>query len=239
LRYAEPFFIGFGASLKLELQQYKTIVFDSDGVVLNSNQTKIDAYFETAKKLGGSDEQAQALVDYHIALGGISRYVKFEYYLKEVLHQAATEAAIQQYLDVFGNILDTTMMTCEVAPSLLALKQATPEATWILLSGGDQIELRTIFKRRKLDGLFNGGIFGSPDDKDKVLAREKANGNLQFPALFLGDSRYDHQAATRAGLDFIFLSAWTDVPNWQVYCAENKVSVLSNISQLLTQSSLK
>jgi phosphoglycolate phosphatase-like HAD superfamily hydrolase len=49
----------------------------------------------------------------------------------------------------------------------------------------------------------------------------------------VGDSRYDHQAATRAGLDFIFLSAWTDVPNWQTYCAENKVSVLNNISQLL------
>jgi phosphoglycolate phosphatase-like HAD superfamily hydrolase len=225
--------------LKLDVQQYKTIVFDCDGVVLNSNQTKIDAYFETAKKLGGSDEQAQVLVDYHIALGGISRYVKFKYYLKEVLCQDVTEAAIQQYLDVFGKILDTTMMACEVAPKLLDLKQATPGATWILLSGGDQAELCTIFKRRKLDNLFNGGIFGSPDDKDKVMAREKANGNLQFPALFVGDSRYDHQAATRAGLDFIFLSAWTDVPNWQAYCEENKVTVLSNISQLLNQSAIK
>jgi phosphoglycolate phosphatase-like HAD superfamily hydrolase len=217
----------------INIKQYKTIVFDSDGVVLNSNQTKIDAYFETAKKLGGSDAQAQALVDYHIALGGISRYVKFEYYLQEVLHQEATEAAIQQYLDVFGNILDSTMMTCEVSPVLLDLKQATPEAAWILLSGGDQSELRTIFKRRKLDDLFDGGIFGSPDDKDKVLAREKANGNLQFPALFVGDSRYDHQAATRAGLDFIFLSAWTDVPNWKTYCVENKVTVLDHLAQLL------
>jgi phosphoglycolate phosphatase-like HAD superfamily hydrolase len=217
----------------INIKQYKTIVFDSDGVVLNSNQTKIDAYFETAKKLGGSNAQAQALVDYHISLGGISRYVKFEYYLQEVLHQEVTEAAIQQYLDVFGNILDTTMMTCEVAPALFELKQASPEAAWILLSGGDQTELRNIYKRRNLAHLFNGGIFGSPDDKDIVLAREQKNGNLQMPALFVGDSRYDHQAATRASLDFIFLSAWTDVPNWQTYCAENKVSVLNNISQLL------
>lgn len=217
----------------INIKQYKTIVFDSDGVVLNSNQTKIDAYFETAKKLGGSDAQAQALVDYHIALGGISRYVKFEYYLQEVLHQKATEAAIQQYLDVFGNILDTTMMTCEVAPALFELKQASPEAAWILLSGGDQTELRTIYKRRNLAHLFNGGIFGSPDDKDIVLTREQKNGNLQIPALFVGDSRYDHQAATRAGLDFIFLSAWTDVPNWQIYCAENNVRVLNHIADLL------
>jgi len=52
------------------------------------------------------------------------------------------------------------------------------------------------------------------------LAREKANGNLQFPALFVGDSKYDFEAATRAGLDFVFLSGWTEVQDWKTYCAE-------------------
>jgi hypothetical protein len=29
------------------------------------------------------------------------------------------------------------------------------------------------------------------------------------------------------------------VPDWQEYCAANKIATFSNISQLLTQSSLK
>jgi len=217
----------------LDIRQYKTIVFDCDGVVLNSNQTKINAYFEVAKRLGGTDAQAQAFVDYHIKLGSFPRNGKIEYYLREIVKQPVTEAAIQPYLEVFEDILDSTLMQCEVAPDLSALKAATPQARWMLLSGGDQAELRRIFIRRHLAPLFKAGIFGGPDKKEEVLEREKTNGNIQFPAIFLGDSKYDHQAATNAGLDFIFLSGWTEVPNWQAYCEENKIVNLRNISQLL------
>ncbi|MDP3308950.1 MAG: HAD family hydrolase, partial [Methylotenera sp.] len=69
--------------MKLDITKYKTIVFDCDGVVLDSNVVKTEAYFRTAKNLGATDLQAQALVDYHVKLGGISRYHKFDYYLRE------------------------------------------------------------------------------------------------------------------------------------------------------------
>ena len=213
-------------------------MFDCDGVVLNSNQTKIDAYYAVAKKMGGSDAQAQAFVDHHVAKGSFPRNGKTEYYLTEIVKQPVTKAILQQYMQAFEDVLDVTLMQCEVAAGLEALKAATPQAKWMLLSGGDQAELRRIFPRRKLGNhnlaqLFEAGIFGGPDKKDEVLAREIANGNLQFPALFVGDSKYDHQAASRAGLDFVFLSAWTEVPDWRAYCTEHKITVLSNISQLL------
>jgi phosphoglycolate phosphatase-like HAD superfamily hydrolase len=217
----------------LDIRQYKTIVFDCDGVVLNSNQTKINAYFEVAKRMGSSDAQAQAFVDYHVKLGSFPRNGKIEYYLREIVKQPVTEAAIQPYLEAFEDILDSTLMQCEVASGLSALKAATPQARWMLLSGGDQAELRRIFSRRLLAPLFEAGIFGGPDKKEEVLEREKSSGNIQFPAIFLGDSKYDHQAATNAGLDFIFLSGWTEVPDWQAYCAENNIVNLRNISQLL------
>ena len=208
-------------------------MFDCDGVVLNSNQTKIDAYFTVAKKMGGSDDQAQAFVDHHVAKGSFPRNGKTEYYLTEIVKQPVTKAILQQYMQAFEDVLDVTLMQCEVAAGLGALKAATPQAKWMLVSGGDQAELRRIFPRRQLAQLFEAGIFGGPDKKDEGLAREIANGNLQFPALFVGDSKYDHQAASRAGLDFVFLSAWTEVPDWQSYCAEHKITVLSNIAQLL------
>lgn len=216
----------------LNLQKYKTIVFDCDGVVLNSNRTKIDAYFAVAKRMGGTDEQAQALVDYHVKLGSFPRNGKIEYYLNEIVKQPITLELMQQYLDAFDDILDVTLMQCEVAPDLRKLKAHTPQAVWMLLSGGDQAELRRVFARRDLATLFEAGIFGGPDTKDIVLARETANGNIQFPALFVGDSRYDHQAATKAGLDFVFLSGWTEVRDWQEYCATHQVFALESISQL-------
>ena len=207
-------------------------MFDCDGVVLDSNIVKTEAYFRTAKNLGATDAQAQSLVDYHIKLGGISRYHKFDWYLREVLQNPVTETAIQALLDGFSKELQVGLMQCDLAKGLFALREKT-DSNWLILSGGDQQEIRDLFAKRKIEHMFNGGLFGSPDNKDVVLAREKANGNLQYPALFLGDSKYDFEAATRAGLDFIFISDWTEVPNWQTYCAENNIVAVPNISQLL------
>jgi phosphoglycolate phosphatase-like HAD superfamily hydrolase len=219
--------------LKIDIKKYKSIVFDCDGVVLDSNVVKTEAYFRTAKNLGATDSEAQALVDYHVRLGGISRYHKFDYYLREIVHQPVTDVAVRILLDEFSRELEVGLINSNVADGLNTLRDATPQANWMILSGGDQQEIRTLFEKRKLDYLFDGGLFGSPDNKDTVLAREKINGNLQFPALFIGDSKYDYEAATRAGMDFVFLSDWTEVSDWQTYCVSNNIKVLQSISSLL------
>jgi phosphoglycolate phosphatase-like HAD superfamily hydrolase len=217
----------------LKIQEYKTIVFDCDGVVLNSNKTKVQAYYAVAKKMGGTDAQAQALVDHHIAKGSFPRNGKIEYYLNHIVKQPITADLMQQYMHAFDEFLDTALMECEIAAGLPTLKVATPQARWMLLSGGDQAELRRVFPRRNLAYLFEAGIFGGPDQKDHVLDREKLNGNIQTPALFVGDSKYDHQAAIGAGLDFVFLSDWTEVKDWQAYCNQHHILVRNNILQLL------
>lgn len=217
----------------MNLSQYKTLIFDCDGVVLDSNKTKVRAYYEVAKRNGGTDEQAQALADHHVQKGSFPRNGKIEYYLKEILKQPVTPEVMQRYLDTFEEVLDKALMECDVAPGLQELKAATPQARWMLLSGGDQKELRKIFARRNLAGLFEAGIFGGPDIKEDVLAREIANGNLQLPALFVGDSKYDFQAATHANIDFIFLTDWTEVKDWQEFCATNHIETARNITSLL------
>ena len=219
----------------MDISRYKTLVFDCDGVVLNSNQLKIQAYYDVAIKYGTDEKQAQALVDYHIKLGGVSRYPKFEYFLREIVKVQVTDATTQSLLDDFGYEVKRLLIDCEVASGLLDLRKATPDARWMIISGGDQTELREIFIERGLDDLFNAGIFGSPTDKDEILARELTCGNITHPALFLGDSRYDHVASMRAGLDFVFLSDWTDFEGWQDYCASNNITILKRLSDLITQ----
>ena len=221
-----------------QLSTYKTIVFDCDGVVLNSNKVKVDAYFTVAKQNGGTDAQAQTFVEHHISKGSFPRNGKIEYYLKNILQEEVTPEKIARYIQSFESILDITLMECEIASGLLALKTATANTRWMLLSGGDQAELRRIFPRRDIQNhtladLFEAGIFGGPDLKEDVLKREIHNKNIMLPALFVGDSKYDHQASTAVGLDFIFVSNWTEVKDWQNYCAENNIVTYPNIASLL------
>lgn len=216
-----------------KINQYATLVFDCDGVILNSNQIKIDAYRLTALELGATQAQAQALVDYHVRLGGISRYVKFEYFLETILNKVADEASIEKCLAIFGGILDYTLLQSEVAPELIELKSLTSKASWMVVSGGDQDEVLRILTRKGIHSLFELGVYGSPDNKDTILAREIGLQHILFPAIFFGDSRYDHIASTKHGLDFVFLSRWTDMQGWSDYCAQQHITIYPSFSEII------
>lgn len=216
----------------MDLKHYKTLVFDCDGVVLDSNQLKTEAYYRVAVAFGANHQQAQALVDYHIRLGGISRFIKFRYFLDEIMHQPVTDDAMATLLESFAEEIHRELLACEIAPGLMELRELTRHTRWMLVSGGDQTELRGLFAERGIDELFDAGIFGSPDNKDVILEREIANGNLMQPALFFGDSQYDHEASRRAGLDFIFVSYWTELRDWQAYCRKNDITVIERLSDV-------
>lgn len=218
----------------MDLQRYRTLVFDCDGVVLDSNQLKTQAYYDTAISFGASKQQAEAIVEHHVRLGGISRYPKFQYFLQHIMQQPVTDEAMQYLLQRFASEIHKGLLNCEMADGLHELRQVTRNARWMLLSGGDQTELRELFAERGIAELFDAGIFGSPDNKDQVLSRELGNENLSLPALFLGDSRYDHEAATRAGLDFIFLKNWTEFSEWPEYCAQQRITVVDNLRSLVS-----
>lgn len=220
------------------LSAYTTLVFDCDGVVLSSNRLKTEAFRAAARPWGAA--AAQALVNHHTANGGISRFAKFSHFLDHILPTHAPGAVpgrdgpdLQALLDAYAGAVRDGLMTCAVAEGLSELRAATPGARWMIVSGGAEAELREIFAARGLAGHFDGGIFGSPDSKDTILARELARGNLTRPALFLGDSRYDLKAAREAELDFVFISGWTEMPDWQTMVAQAGAAQVGSLADLL------
>lgn len=215
----------------MRLNAYSTLVFDCDGVVLDSNKVKTKAFREAALPYG--QDAAEALVGHHIRNGGISRYKKFAYFLESIVQQPADDSALDELLQKYSASVLDGLRTCEVSSGLMALRHQTSESRWLIVSGGDQDELRQVFRERQLADLFDGGIFGSPCTKDEILAREVNSGNIRLPALFLGDSRYDHIAATAAGLDFVFVSGWSEFHDYRPYCREHSIETTRNLSQLL------
>jgi phosphoglycolate phosphatase-like HAD superfamily hydrolase len=198
---------------KIDLTQYRTLIFDCDGVILNSNKIKTQAFYDVAKVYG--HKPAQMLKDYHIQNGGISRYKKFEYLLTNILQKKIENQELNQLFYLFSKEVKKALLACEVAEGIQELRDKTKNSKWLIVSGGDQAELRDVFNQRGLDGYFDGGIFGSPDDKGTILKNEKESGNISEKSLFLGDSMYDYQAATASKIDFIFLSKWTEVQGWK------------------------
>jgi phosphoglycolate phosphatase-like HAD superfamily hydrolase len=213
------------------LQSATTLVFDCDGVVLNSNRIKTEAFRLVAAPYG--EAAAEALVQYHLAHGGISRYKKFEHLLTTILGRPCKQEEILTLATAYSGHVRNALLQCEVTQGLHALREKTPNCAWMMVSGSDETELRWVLKSRGLADLFDKGIFGSPASKDEIFAREARTGNLGVNAIYLGDNKYDHQAASRAKMRFIFVSDWTEFHEWQPYCSVNDIPVISRVSHLV------
>lgn len=218
--------------MKHPVTDYTTLVFDCDGVVLDSNKVKTEAFYQATLPYG--EAAAQAMVDHHVANGGVSRYKKFAYFLEQIAPNYTEQQGpdLGALLQAYAGHVREGLLRCEMAPGLEALRKQTSNARWLIVSGGDQAELRDVFASRGIAEWFDGGIFGSPDTKDEILARELASGAIQQPALFLGDSKYDYQAASAAGLDFVFLSGWSEVERWEAWVKQKKIKSVVSISEL-------
>lgn len=224
----------------MRLSDYRSFVFDCDGVILNSNSIKTDAFRFAASAYG--EKASQSLVDFHKARGGISRYEKFNYFLKSIVPLYSSSSNVKDFLfdDAMNMLLlnysrfvKEKLLVCASSKALPALREKFPLPVFSVVSGSDQKELREIFEARGLDSFFGGGVFGSPDSKHLILSREVAKGNLLLPALFIGDSYYDYQAAKDHSLDFVFVHQWTEMPRWRDFVVENNIFSLPSIDSLL------
>lgn len=216
----------------METSQYATLLFDCDGVILDSNKVKTAAFFEAALPYG--ELAATALVDYHKKHGGVSRYKKFEYFLQHIVGMEGEQYPVEQLLESFAREVHKGLLTCRVNPALELLRAATLNSRWMVVSGGDQDELRDVFASRKLTHLFDGGIFGSPDTKETIISRELSDFNIKLPSLFIGDSKYDYEAALLSGLDFVFVSDWSEFADWKAYQQIHRFPSVSDLYGLLT-----
>lgn len=213
------------------VKQYKTVVFDCDGVLLNSNSVKTEAFYQAALPYG--EKVAQALVDYHVQHGGVSRYHKFDYFLSQIVPREAIGPSREDLLESYAKMVHAALLECEIADGISELRHASRNEKWLVITGGDQAELRDVFSIRGLNALFDGGIFGSPNTKYEIVARELAGGNILKPALMIGDSQLDHDVAIHFGLDFAFISDWTEFRAWQAYVSDNEVQSFATLKDAL------
>lgn len=215
--------------MKRELNAYQTLVFDCDGVVLNSNHVKTNAFYKVALAYG--EVAAKTFVKYHTDNGGISRYKKFSHFL-DAIAPKVEGPDLAELLDRYSDEVIEGLLTCDIASGLAELRQQIPDSRWLIVSGGDREELRLVFEKRGLARLFDGGIFGSPAPKKEILDREKASSNIKADALFIGDSKYDYESAQHADLDFVFISGWSEVSDWPSWVERNKIEYVESIANL-------
>ena len=221
----------------INLKKYSTLIFDCDGVILNSNKIKTKSFKKILK--GYNQNAIEEFIKYHKKNGGISRYIKLSNFLNVILTKyelkyEPKKNELENLINKYGYECKHELFKSEVTQDLYKLREYTGDIPWLIVSGGDQIELREVFDYKKIYQYFNGGIYGSPDKKIEIIKRELIKGKIKQPALMLGDSKLDHVAAKQNNIDFIFVSEWTDFEEYKVYCESNFIKIIPSISDLIS-----
>jgi phosphoglycolate phosphatase-like HAD superfamily hydrolase len=215
-----------------DVNKVNTIIFDCDGVILNSNQLKTKAYYKATFPSYGH-ELASSLTTYLAKNTGKPRDHFFDYFLRNIVPSDISGPGLKELVSEVTKEIYKGLMECEVSPCLFELREKTPDTKWFLVSGGVEKELRDVFRNRSLFDLFDGGIYGGPMTKDEILISLINKNHIKFPALSIGDSQYDYEVASRVKLDFLFVSGWSEFKDWQNYCNSNKILSINSLCNIL------
>ena len=213
--------------------KYPIIIFDCDGVILDSNQLKSDAMGEAVAHYG--PKLVARFIHYHKKNGGVSRYEKFDHFLKKMA-KSYSEEEYKNLLRRLSSLVKAKLVDVPMTRGALEfIKHAHHNSNLYVVSGGDQNELREVFSKRDITKYFKG-IFGSPTTKVDHCKKILESLRNHERALLIGDSRLDYVAAKSCGFDFVFISGYTDMEHWQTFCSENSLEHFPDLQTLLASS---
>ncbi len=184
------------------MSSIKAIVFDFDGVVLESADVKTDAFVELYREHG--DSITDGVRAHHLANMGVSRFKKFEWIAKNLLHTELTDADSQRLGQRFSDLALKKVLSAPFVPGAReAIEQLAARYPLFVASGTPDAELKSIVEHRGLTKWFRE-VHGTPPDKPTILRDLMARHGLEAPEmLFIGDGVSDYQAATLVGTAFL------------------------------------
>ena len=180
----------------------KAIIFDFDGVVLESLDVKTKAFKKLYEPYGSGI--SKKVVEHHIENGGVSRFDKIKIYHKNILGEDIDNKTLQTIAQKFSEmVVDEIIKVPFVDGAKKFIEDNNRRYLMFISSATPSDEINYICRQRKIANYFQG-IFGSPDSKSEHISFIMGNWSLNNREIvFIGDSPSDLNAAKTHNLAFI------------------------------------
>ena len=181
----------------------KAVIFDFDGVLLESIDVKTRAF----KKLfsGESPEAQKKIVDYHLRNGGVSRYEKFRFIYSDILKRPLDEKQFNALCAQFAAlVVDEVIASPWVPGAKQFLERNARRYEFFIASGTPEEEINRIVDLVGIRRFFKE-VLGSPRKKEALLkAILEKHGLQSAECVFVGDAENDWRAAREMKMPFVW-----------------------------------
>ena len=208
----------------MNLKKYKNIIFDFDGVIVDSNNIKKDAIQKAVNGLVSIELESE-FVNYFIHNNGLPREYKIDYYFKKL---KLNEQVLDNYNEILKDKFDHVKFTEGFFEYLKLIKFYNINA--YIVSGGEITEIIKILKNNHLEDKFIE-IKASPKTKEDNIKELDINLEETF---FIGDSLIDYKAAKKYNINFVFMYGYSQFYNWKEHFESEKgIVFIKDFSTLL------
>jgi HAD superfamily hydrolase (TIGR01549 family) len=180
----------------------KTILWDFDGVILNSMKIKAEGFKSIFSAY--SPESIAEIEAYHYANGGVSRFEKIRYFYEKILNKPITEEEIQRLADLFAESIGKYLFDKEnlIDDAVSFIKSNYQQYNFHIVSGAEHHELNRLCEVFGLVKYFIT-IEGSPTPKSDLIKDIIYKYNYdRHETILIGDSINDYEAAKTNQIHF-------------------------------------
>ncbi len=184
------------------LKNREAIFWDFDGVIIDSMPIRERGFREVLSNYPKAE--VDKLIDFHTKNAGLSRYVKFEYFFKNIRAESNTEIKQAELAKQFSNIMKELLVNEDllIFEAMNFIKN-NPQIKMHIVSGSDGAELNYLCEKLDIQHLFKS-IEGSPTPKVDLVKSLMNNFDYnKDDVCLIGDSINDYEAAFESDIDFI------------------------------------
>ena len=188
----------------LQKKNIKNIIFDFDGVILDSIPVKTEAF----RKLFQNYPQriVDKFINFHLQNGGMSRYEKIKYFFNELLEEKISEEKVLEYANLYSKLTkqELTNEKYLIKEVVDFIRNNYAKYNMHIASGADENDLTYICDKLNLTKYFLS-IKGSPTKKTDIVKNILIEYTYEkSKTILIGDSINDYYAALNNHIEFYF-----------------------------------